>query len=101
MAKKTRATGTKTKKGYSGSVRKAAKKIMDKAVQKEFPKGGMKAFKQNLRGIDPSRAQKAYREGKAEVSRRLGESMPMKKVTKVKHNKPTSGRDIPLPKSKF
>lgn len=100
MAKKTRATGTKTKKGYSGSVRQAASRIMDRAVNAEFP-GGKQEFKKNLSGIDPSRAQKAYRKGKAEVSRSLGDSMTTKVVTKVEHNKPTSGRDIPLPKSNY
>jgi hypothetical protein len=106
MAKKqTRATGTKTKKWFSGSVDKAAAKYANKHLMKNYP-GGEAGFKKDASGSNPSKAGKAFR-GAAFEGRvyRASNFMPNKSVTEVTYNKPEkklqTGRDIPLPKSNF
>ena len=110
MAKKTRATGAKTKKWFSGSVDEQAGRYMYNEIDKTYP-GGISGFKQDASSGIYKRQKKAKKamtgaDVKARINRAFN-NMTTNQVTEVTYNKPKKtlktpmmGRDIPLPKSK-
>ena len=113
MAKKpTRVTGTKTRKTYDSAARAGAQKNMAR-MRRSSSKSERSMGGEGKDSGYAKRVDKRLRAGERTVhvqnramadgpmmKRQVG-SMPSKTVTKVEHNKPTSGRDIPLPKSNY
>ena len=107
--KKTRVTGAKTRTTYDSAARAGAQKNMAR-MRRSSDKSERKMGGEGKDSGYAKRVDKRLRAGErtvhvqnraiADGKRQVG-FMPSKTVTKVKHNKPTSGRDIPLPKSKF
>ena len=121
MAKKTRVTGTKTRTTYDSAARAGAQQNMArmrrsssksnrvmggegkdsgyaKRVDKRLRAGERTVHVQN-RSMYESLPDGNNKHRKGAVKKQMG-YMPSKAVTQLETNKPTSGRDIPLPKSK-
>jgi hypothetical protein len=118
MAKKTRVTGARTRTTYDSAAREGAKKNMARmrrsASKANRAMGGEgkdidkyeNQVDQRLRAGERTvhvQNRSMYNDDRSMPGRGKAQKgfMPSKTVTKLTTNKPTSGRDIPLPKSKF
>ena len=99
MAKKTRATGTKTTKSLRKAKQAGRSKYASARYRSMSKDGKERSYYDTMSNEDYTRRTTPVKGLSSDYAGAM--YMPEKKVTEVKHNKPTSGRDIPLPKSKF